>query len=527
MPIPNVDEKKDDFLSRCMGDKEANNTFPRNDQRYAFCISQWNKKSMAEWDTQYVNNLPDSAFAYIMPGGEKDNEDKTVPRALRKLPFKNTNGQVDLDHVRNAIARAPQTVGIPQTEIANIQEKLRNLLEKQNASEFNKFFSIVDIKNFDFSENNPANEIQVLPVGVWNHPVYGKINITESDLTDFANNFNDNLRKDLPITEGHSVGSEEKPAIGWFKQLINKGRDGLWAVVEWTKEGMDLLSNKAYKYFSPEFFTNYEDPESRKTYKNVLVGGALTNRPYFKGLKEVVLSELTIYNENTMLEDILKKSPADLTDEEVKEIKEAKDTLTPEQQEAFKDIISEGKEKTAEELAAEEKVKADAEAELKAKEEADAKVKAEAEAAEEKQGAEMIQVSKKSMSFLEKQATEGVKAIAELRKTKAEGYVNTLIFSETNKKATFLPRSQKKVVEFLLSLSEDQVEKFKGIVAEMPKAELFAELGVEDGVEVKASEQVQKLVKIKMEKNTNLGYREALEQVFAESPELAKMVNNE
>ncbi|HKC98924.1 MAG TPA: HK97 family phage prohead protease [Methylomirabilota bacterium] len=63
----------------------------------------------AEWDASYVNNLPDSAFAVVLPGGKKDSEGKTVPRSLRKLPHHDSNGGVDLPHLRNALAREPQT----------------------------------------------------------------------------------------------------------------------------------------------------------------------------------------------------------------------------------------------------------------------------------------------------------------------------------------------------------------------------------------------------------------------------------
>ena len=50
-----------------------------------------------------VNNLPDSDFAYISPGGKKDSEGKTTPRSLRHLPIP------DAAHVRNALARLNQT----------------------------------------------------------------------------------------------------------------------------------------------------------------------------------------------------------------------------------------------------------------------------------------------------------------------------------------------------------------------------------------------------------------------------------
>lgn len=61
-------------------------------------------KDFAIWSTAYVNDLPDSAFLYISPGGKKDGEGKTVPRSLRHFPYKNSEGNVDLPHLRNAIA---------------------------------------------------------------------------------------------------------------------------------------------------------------------------------------------------------------------------------------------------------------------------------------------------------------------------------------------------------------------------------------------------------------------------------------
>jgi HK97 family phage prohead protease len=50
-----------------------------------------------------INDLPDSAFAYIEPGGTKDASGKTAPRSLRHFPIH------DAAHVRNALARASQS----------------------------------------------------------------------------------------------------------------------------------------------------------------------------------------------------------------------------------------------------------------------------------------------------------------------------------------------------------------------------------------------------------------------------------
>jgi HK97 family phage prohead protease len=50
-----------------------------------------------------LDNLPDSDFAYIEPGGTRDASGKTVPRSLRHFPVQ------DAAHVRNALARASQS----------------------------------------------------------------------------------------------------------------------------------------------------------------------------------------------------------------------------------------------------------------------------------------------------------------------------------------------------------------------------------------------------------------------------------
>ncbi len=63
----------------------------------------------AEWTAAFINDLPDSSFAYIEPGGEKDDDGKTIPRSLRHFPHHDSGGAIDLPHLRNALARAPQS----------------------------------------------------------------------------------------------------------------------------------------------------------------------------------------------------------------------------------------------------------------------------------------------------------------------------------------------------------------------------------------------------------------------------------
>jgi len=374
------------------------------------------------------------------------------------------------------------------------------------ASEQISFSYPVKTNLLEFGENNITNEIKVIPAGVWNHPQYGKIMISENDIDAFIENFNKGLRNDLPITEGHEEGGESKPAVGWFKKLINKGRDGLWAVIEWTEKGRQLIQEKAYKYFSPEFYTNYEDPETRKKTKNVLVGGALVNRPYFKSLPAIVLSENLKINETMNIEEIIVKSIEDLTDEEKDFLKANQEALSEEDKTKFASILEEPKEEPKEE---------------ETKEEAKEEETKEEPKEEQVEGSEKnILISKEVLKVLEEKAELGVKASEELRKQKIESAVNSLTFSEHNSKGTFLPKSKDKVVSFLLSLPDEKVEVFKEIMSELPKAKIFGELGSDSGIPISASERLDGLVEDKRKENDKLSYREALDQVLSENPDI-------
>jgi hypothetical protein len=57
----------------------------------------------AEMAAAEINDLPDSAFAYIEPGGKKDGGNRTTPRSLRHFPIH------DAAHVRSALSRVSQS----------------------------------------------------------------------------------------------------------------------------------------------------------------------------------------------------------------------------------------------------------------------------------------------------------------------------------------------------------------------------------------------------------------------------------
>lgn len=87
----------------------------------------------AVWSTAYVNDLPDSSFLFV-EAGDKDGEGKTTPRSKRHFPYKDANGSVDLPHLRNAIARIPQSnaPGLTPEKKQALQDRARRMLATSN-----------------------------------------------------------------------------------------------------------------------------------------------------------------------------------------------------------------------------------------------------------------------------------------------------------------------------------------------------------------------------------------------------------
>lgn len=134
----------------------------------------------------------------------------------------------------------------------------------------------------------PTSEIQIARTGTWEHPEYGKFTISEAVLQEFVDNFYNGTRGvELAIDQAHRP---DDGAAGWVRELHKRGSE-LWATIEWTPVGVQLISDGIFRYFSPEFAPRYTDPETGAENRNVLLGGGLTNRPFIKHMHPILLSE--------------------------------------------------------------------------------------------------------------------------------------------------------------------------------------------------------------------------------------------
>jgi len=81
------------------------------------CKKEKKMSKFVKWSTAYKNSLPDSAFAVVYK-----EDDKTV----RKLPYKDQKGKIDVPHLRNAMARLPQS-DLKPTIRAKAMKTLKNV----------------------------------------------------------------------------------------------------------------------------------------------------------------------------------------------------------------------------------------------------------------------------------------------------------------------------------------------------------------------------------------------------------------
>lgn len=140
-----------------------------------------------------------------------------------------------------------------------------------------------EIQEFNFSEGTELSEVPVLKVGEYENKLYGNFKITKEDLLLFKKNFEMRIRGiDLSIDYTHDNDDGSKEAAGWYKSMyLTKNGMELWANVNFTGKAKDKLAKNLYRYFSPEFRFDYLNEKGEK-FKNVLIGGTLTNRPFQK-----------------------------------------------------------------------------------------------------------------------------------------------------------------------------------------------------------------------------------------------------
>lgn len=130
--------------------------------------------------------------------------------------------------------------------------------------------------------NAAPTEIQVIPYGYHDTPK-GPFMCDEMSAALVVEKFNGQKNDMVLDYEHQTLAGTEAPAAGWIKELVNKGKEGIWGIIEWTDRGKTYVKNKEYRYVSPVFLKRVSDNRVVK-----LINVALTNQPNIDGMVPIM-----------------------------------------------------------------------------------------------------------------------------------------------------------------------------------------------------------------------------------------------
>lgn len=292
----------------------------------------------------------------------------------------------------------------------------------------------------ELAEGQTTSTIEILREGVLQDR---GLEITSGMLDDYVTHHKDNsYGTELQVNYRHDRGGE---AAGWIKNLFRSGKS-LMAEIEWTQPAVDKIRGKLWKFVSSELAFVYAHWQTGNPVSNVLIGVGLTNIPALKGQKPLSLQEE---------EDHLTQSNA-MFEKYLKELKSRK-TISASDIAFARNLSTELSEDQ----------KAGAETELSA---LDARL---AKQTQDEQ-AKLAEDSKKVVPLSEFQAlqTQTKELEQKMQRTELEGTVEKTLILSSDVKTGFLASEKNEVVNFLLSLNEDQRKAFTALFGKVKSVDL-------------------------------------------------------
>ena len=205
---------------------------------------------------------------------------------LLKLLSKKTNKTVD--QIKAMIKKKNKFMDAKESKRFGLVDEII----KPNSAQILKLSESINVEGYEIDEVH--SEVQLLREGEFVHPDYGTLNIDKDILSQMVDNFDNKIRGiEIAIDYTHDNETGESPAACWIKSLEVRDTDNgsaLFAKVEFTPKGKELVQEKEYKYASADFAINYAT-ESGEHIPYVLRGGTLTNRPFIKEMNPIKLSE--------------------------------------------------------------------------------------------------------------------------------------------------------------------------------------------------------------------------------------------
>ena len=242
------------------------------------------KRNILDWRKKKIKHGVSANIAILRDG-------KTVLTSL----------WYDLNHLKDI---APATREILKELLEAIPEDKRTKTHKKTLKKFErmKLGGENMIRITELSEAKKEFWHNILPLGEFYDPRYGKIQITKELIQQLAENF----KKGIPHYKP-PVNISHNDLVGKYGDIVDveAREDGLWAKIVLTDEGAELVQKKKFEYLSAEFTEHYTDKETGEDVGAVLVGVALTNRPAHPKMQPIKLSE-KLYELYSYLADIVK-----------------------------------------------------------------------------------------------------------------------------------------------------------------------------------------------------------------------------
>lgn len=145
-----------------------------------------------------------------------------------------------------------------------------------------------------FKEMSGApSTFQLFPYGIVEIEGEAPIFLDHDSMDNIIHDF-ERRGNDMVIDYEHQTLKDiQAPAAGWIRKLVNRGTQGLFAVVEWTEKAKNYLMNREYRYFSPVLILSKGD---RKILQIMNVG--LTNAPKINHLNSIVAKAASMQSGN-------------------------------------------------------------------------------------------------------------------------------------------------------------------------------------------------------------------------------------
>lgn len=363
---------------------------------------------------------------------------------------------------------------------------------------------LINMDAVQLSETDNTKWIHALPLGSYKHAVWGDINIDADRSKRFADNVKAKVRGIEPSINYNHDNNDKDGASGWVKDAEARS-NGLWLLVEFVSDAAQKIREKKFKYFSIEFADEWIDAVGKK-FQDVVLGGALTNRPFMKNLVPINLSEDVIEMAfdlvgaiNTGKAENDKGKETHMTEDELKKIidgvsKNLEEKFTPKPP---------------------------------ANDPAPNPVKTLEEVAELKKLAEDNPLIAKLFSHFEAQAVQ----LTESAKNMRETMVNTKLSEFENSKLVLTPKAKELAKELALQLDEAAQAKFWELMETVKTSNTFlVELGQRSGASITAgfSSSGKTATQLFMESvnaivaSEKIPYLDALSKAAKQDPELYK-----